>query len=51
MSAWIVAILVATLYLHLFNTIAKLYFAADRSLTVSDLWRRFVPPVKISIEV
>lgn len=51
MNSWIVAAVVILLYVHLFNTIAKLYLQSGRTLTLSDLWRRFVPPIKISIEV
>ena len=51
MNAWIVGIFVAMLYLHLFNAIAKMYLDSGRSLGLSDLYRRFLPPVKISIEL
>ncbi len=51
MSTWILAIFVGTLYIHLFNRIARMYLESGRTLTLSDLWRRFIPPIKISIEV
>lgn len=51
MNAWIVGIFVAMLYIHLFNAIANMYFDSGRSLGLSDLYRRFLPPVKISIEL
>jgi hypothetical protein len=51
MNAWIVGIFVATLYVHLFNAIARAYLDADRRLGLYDLYRRFLPPVKISIEL
>lgn len=51
MNAWIVAIFVATLYIHLFNAIAKLYLDSGRMLGLTDLYRRFFPPVKVSIEL
>ena len=51
MNAWIIAIFVVTLYVHLFNTIAKMYLDSDRTLGMTDLYRRFVPPVKVSIEL
>ena len=35
---WVVAILVVLLYVHLFNIVAPMYFATDRSLTLMDLW-------------
>lgn len=37
---WVVAILVVLLYVHLFNVVAPMYFASDRSLTIMDLWGR-----------
>ena len=51
MNSWIVSIFVTTLYVHLFNAIAKMYFDSERTLGLSDLYRRFMPPVKISIEL
>ena len=51
MNAWIVSIFVVTLYVHLFNTIAKMYLESDRTLALSDLYRKVVPPVKVSIEL
>ena len=35
---WVVAILVVLLYVHLFNVVAPMYFASDRTLTLTDLW-------------
>lgn len=51
MSSWIVSLVIVLLYVHLFNTIARMYLDSNRQLTLSDLWRRFVPPIKIHIEV
>lgn len=51
MNAWIIAIFVATLYIHLFNAIAKMYLDSGRLLGLADLYRRVMPPVKISIEL
>ena len=51
MNVWIVGIFVAMLYIHLFNAIAKMYLNSDRTLGLYDLYRRFLPPVKISIEL
>jgi hypothetical protein len=51
MNMWIVGIFVAMLYVHLFNAIAKMYLDSGRSLGLHDLYRRFLPPVKISIEI
>ena len=41
-----IAIVAAVLftYVHLFNTIAKLYFDSDRRLTLEDLYYKVVPP-------
>lgn len=35
---WVIAILVVLLYVHLFNAVAPMYFASDRTLTLVDLW-------------
>lgn len=51
MNGWIVSIFVATLYIHLFNAIAKMYLDSGRTLGLTDLYRRVVPPVKVSIEL
>lgn len=51
MSPWILAIFVVTLYIHLFNTIARLYLDSGRTITIYDLYRRVVPPMKLSLEL
>ena len=51
MNPWMVSIFVATLYIHLFNAIAKMYLASDRKMTFTDLYRKVLPPLKISIEL
>ena len=38
-------------YVHLFNTIAKLYFDSDRTLTLEDLYRKVVPPTEFHIQL
>jgi hypothetical protein len=49
---WIVVFLmVLVLYVHVFNAIATLYFEKDRQLTLKDLWKRFFPSFKITIEM
>ena len=48
---WIVAVFVIVFYVHLFNVIAKLYFDSERRLTLGDVWRKLVPPMKFSIEL
>ena len=51
MNGWVVSIFVATLYIHLFNAIAKMYLDSGRTIGLSDLYRRVIPPVKVSIEL
>lgn len=51
MNSWVVSIFVATLYIHLFNAIAKMYLDSGRTLHLTDLYRKVMPPVKISIEL
>lgn len=51
MNTWIIGIFVSMLYVHLFNAITRLYLDSERTLVLSDLYRRFLPPVKISIEL
>lgn len=48
---WIVFLVVLVVYVHVFNAIATLYFESNRQLTLKDLWRRFFPGVKITIEM
>ena len=51
MKAWLVFLAVLVLYVHLFNAIAHQYFESDRTMTLRDIWRRFVPSGKIVIEL
>jgi hypothetical protein len=51
MNSWIVSIFVATLYIHLFNAVAKMYLDSDRTLKLTDLYRKVMPPIKVSIEL
>jgi len=48
---WIIALCVIMLYIHLFNAVAKWYLDSGRTLTLHDIWRKFAPPVKVSIEI
>lgn len=50
MKTWLIFLSVLVLYVHLFNAIAGQYFESGRTLTLQDLWRRFVPSGKITIE-
>lgn len=49
----IIAIVAAVLftYVHLFNTIAKMYFDSDRTLTLEDLYRKVIPPTDFHIQL
>jgi len=48
-----IAIIAAVLftYVHLFNTIATLYFDSNRTLTLEDLYRKIIPPTDFHIQV
>jgi hypothetical protein len=48
-----IAIIAAVLftYVHLFNTIAKLYFDSDRTLTLEDLYRKVIPATEFRIQL
>jgi hypothetical protein len=46
---WLIVVLVAFLYVHLFNALASLYFASGTTLTLGDLWRRFFPAITITL--
>lgn len=48
---WLIAIVVLVIYVHLFNSIATRYLDSERTLTWSDIWKKFVPPAKITIEL
>lgn len=43
---WLVVVLVALLYVHLFIALARLHFESE--LTLGELWRRFFPSVQIT---
>jgi hypothetical protein len=46
---WVIALLVILLYVQLFNVVATMYLDSGRTLTLRDLWRRVVPPIKIEL--
>ncbi len=50
MNRWIVSIFVVMLYIHLFNAVANMYLDSGRTLHLTDMYRKVIPPVKISIE-
>ena len=49
MPSWIVALLVILLYVQLFNVVARMYLDSDRTMTLHELWRKVVPPIKIEL--
>ncbi len=51
MKSWLIFLAVLVLYVHLFNAIAQQYFESNRTLSLRDIWRRFVPSGKIVIEL
>lgn len=48
---WVIAVFVLFLYVHLFNTIAKMYLDSGRTMTMYDLYRRVVPPTDFHIRL
>jgi hypothetical protein len=38
-------------YIHLFNAIAGMYFDSGRQLQLSDLYRRVVPPMELTLKI
>jgi hypothetical protein len=49
MNWWIISLLVVFLYVQLFNVVANMYFDSERTMTLKDLWRKVVPPIKIEL--
>jgi hypothetical protein len=48
---WLIVLVVLILYVHLFNAVASAYFESGRTLTFKDIYRKVLPPLKITIEV
>jgi len=48
---WVIVVAVILLYVHLFNAIASLYFDSGYTMSWRDLYRRFMPPVKVTVEL
>jgi hypothetical protein len=46
---WLIAVLVAMLYVQLFNQVAHMYFDSERTLTLHALYRHFVPPMTLTL--
>lgn len=40
---WVIALFVVLLYVHLFNRVAQMYLSSGRTLSLEDLWTRWVP--------
>jgi hypothetical protein len=49
MNQWLIFLVVAVLYVHLFNAIAGAYFESGQTMTWTDLYRRFVPPTEFRV--
>ena len=47
---WLIIVLVALLYVHLFNALARAYFDSEQTMTLGDLWRRFFPTISLRLE-
>lgn len=43
--------IVLVMYIHLFNAIATMYFDSGRQLQLSDLYRRVVPPMELTLKI
>jgi hypothetical protein len=48
---WLVFLAVAMFYVHVFNAIARIDFESNGQLTLRDLWRRFLPPIDLRIQL
>jgi hypothetical protein len=48
---WLIALAVVIVYVHLFNAVANRYFESGRTLTFQDIYRKMMPPVKITVEL
>ncbi len=48
---WVIFLIVAMFYIHVFNAVARLYFESNNELTLRDLWRRFFPPIDLRIQI
>jgi hypothetical protein len=48
---WTIVIFVTVLYIQLFNRVADLYFDSGRTLTLHDVYRKFVPPTDVHIHL
>ena len=51
MEEWIIFLAVVMFYVHVFNAVARMYFETNGELTMRDLWRRFLPPIDLRIQI
>jgi hypothetical protein len=49
-TLFVIAAVVFT-YVHLFNKVASMYFDSSRTLTLTDLYRKIVPPTDFHIQL
>jgi len=51
MERLLLTIVLIVAYVFIFNKIAKAYFETNGKMTWSDVYREFMPPLKIHIEL
>lgn len=51
MNQWLIFLSVSVLYVHLFNALTNVYLDSGRTLTWTDLYRRFVPPTEFQVRL
>lgn len=50
MENWLIFLAVLVMYVHLFNATAQQYLETGQTLGMGDIWRKFVPAGKVTIE-
>ena len=48
---WLMVPIVLVVYVLSFNEVAKKYFASNTMMKWQDLYREYVPPLKVTIEL
>lgn len=51
MNQWYIFLAVAVVYVNVFNAVANAYFDSDQKMTLTDLYRKFVPPAEFTIHL
>lgn len=51
METFVVLVSVILAYVQIFNKVASLYFDSDRTMSWTDLYRRFIPAATIEIHL